>query len=76
MPLTRLSNSIIDGVTGAEASVAEEVQKYLGTDLVFYRATQPDGLVAKQSALLGPAARVREGERSARASCWPPTSRM
>ena len=50
MPLTRLSNSIIDGVSGAEASVAEEVQKYLGTDLVFYRATQPDGLVAKQNA--------------------------
>ena len=50
MPLTRLSNSIIDGVTGAEASVADEVRKYLGTDLVFYRATQPEGLVAKQAA--------------------------
>jgi len=50
MPLTRLSNSIIDGVSGAEASVADEVQKYLGTDLVFYRATHPDGLVAKQTA--------------------------
>jgi len=50
MPLTRLSNSIIDGVTGAEASVAAEVQKYLGTDLVFYRAAHPEGLVAKQGA--------------------------
>lgn len=49
MPLTRLANSIIDGVAGAEASVAEEVQKYLGTDLVFYRATQPEGLVTRQS---------------------------
>jgi chaperone required for assembly of F1-ATPase len=49
MPLTRLSNSIIDGVSGTEAIVAEEVRKYLATDLLFYRATQPDGLVAKQS---------------------------
>jgi chaperone required for assembly of F1-ATPase len=49
MPLTRLANSIIDGVTGAEASVAAEVRNYLGTDLVFYRATRPAGLVAKQS---------------------------
>jgi len=50
MPLTRLANSIIDGVSGGEAGVAAEVQNYLGTDLVFYRATRPDGLVAKQSA--------------------------
>jgi chaperone required for assembly of F1-ATPase len=49
MPLTRLANSIIDGVVGAEAGVAAEVEKYLGTDLVFYRATKPDGLVARQS---------------------------
>jgi chaperone required for assembly of F1-ATPase len=50
MPLTRLANSIIDGVAGAEAGVTDEVRNYLGADLVFYRATRPDGLVAKQSA--------------------------
>jgi chaperone required for assembly of F1-ATPase len=54
MPLTRLSNTIIDAVVGARAEVAAEVTKYLGTDLVCYRADQPDGLVARQSAAWDP----------------------
>jgi chaperone required for assembly of F1-ATPase len=49
MPLTRLANTIIDGVADAPAAVAAEVEKYLATDLVFYRAAGPDGLVARQS---------------------------
>ena len=48
MPLTRLANSIIDGVAPAPAPVADEIEKYLGTDLLFYRASEPDGLVALQ----------------------------
>src|ERR1700754_5026080 len=40
MPLTRLANSIIDGVAPAPAPVADEVAKYLGTDLLFYRAAE------------------------------------
>jgi chaperone required for assembly of F1-ATPase len=48
MPLTRLANSIIDGVVPAPAPVAEEVAKYLGSDLLFYRAAEPQGLVALQ----------------------------
>jgi chaperone required for assembly of F1-ATPase len=54
MPLTRLANTIIDAVVGARAEVAAEVTKYLGTDLVCYRADQPDGLVARQSAAWDP----------------------
>jgi chaperone required for assembly of F1-ATPase len=50
MPVTRLANSIIDGVADAPDPVAAEVEKYLGSDLVFYRATSPEGLVALQSA--------------------------
>jgi chaperone required for assembly of F1-ATPase len=50
MPVTRLANSIIDGVADASAPVAAEVEKYLGSDLVFYRAENPEGLVAAQSA--------------------------
>ena len=38
MPLTRLANSIIDGVADAPGPVAAEIEKYLGTDLLFYRA--------------------------------------
>lgn len=50
MPLTRLVNSIIDGVVPAPARVAAQVGAYLGTDLMFYRAEAPEGLVARQAA--------------------------
>ena len=48
MPLTRLANSIIDGVASAAEAVAAEIGKYLGTDMLFYRAPEPEGLVALQ----------------------------
>ena len=48
MPLTRLANSIIDGVAPAPEPVAAEIEKYLGTDMLFYRASDPEGLVAQQ----------------------------
>ena len=49
MPLTRLANSIIDGVADAPAAVQAEVAKFLGSDLVCYRAGSPDGLVERQA---------------------------
>jgi chaperone required for assembly of F1-ATPase len=49
MPLTRLANAIIDRVADAPGPVAEEVRKYLGSDLVCYRASAPEGLIAKQA---------------------------
>jgi chaperone required for assembly of F1-ATPase len=49
MPLTRLANSIIDGVADAPDAVAAEAEKYLASDLVLYRADGPDGLVARQA---------------------------
>ena len=49
MPLTRLANSIIDGVAAACAPVAAEIAKYLGSDLVFYRADAPAELVQRQA---------------------------
>jgi len=48
MPLTRLANTIIDGVSAARAEVAAEVEKYLRTDLLFYRAEHPEALAARQ----------------------------
>lgn len=48
MPLTRLVNSIIDGVVDAPAPVKAEVAKFLGSDLICYRADGPDGLVQRQ----------------------------
>jgi chaperone required for assembly of F1-ATPase len=49
MPLTRLANSIIDGVVDASAPVQAEIAKFLGSDLVCYRAGSPDGLVERQA---------------------------
>jgi chaperone required for assembly of F1-ATPase len=48
MPLTRLANSIIDGVAQSPLPVAEEIAQYLGSDLLFYRAEGPRALVERQ----------------------------
>jgi chaperone required for assembly of F1-ATPase len=48
MPLTRLANAIIDGVADAPAAVAGEIAKYLGSDLLLYRAAEPPGLLERQ----------------------------
>jgi len=49
MPLTRLANSIIDGVVDAPAAVAAEIEKYLASDLLVYRAPAPPSLIARQA---------------------------
>jgi chaperone required for assembly of F1-ATPase len=49
MPLTRLSNTIIDGVAKVCAPVAAEVVKYIQSDLLYYRADRPSGLVDRQT---------------------------
>jgi len=49
MPLTRLANSIIDGVAERPGPVAAEVEKYLASDLVCYRAASPRGLAELQA---------------------------
>ena len=50
MPFTRIANTIIDAVAIAREEVAAEVRKYLGSDLLCYRAERPDALIARQSA--------------------------
>lgn len=49
MPLTRLANSIVDGVSDSPAEVAADIAQYLGSDLVFYRADGPEGLIERQA---------------------------
>jgi chaperone required for assembly of F1-ATPase len=49
MPLTRLANSIIDGVAQTPQPVADEIAQYLASDLVFYRAEGPQALVERQA---------------------------
>lgn len=50
MPVTRIVNSIIDGVAPAPIAVADDIVKYAGTDLLCYRADAPQTLVDRQSA--------------------------
>jgi chaperone required for assembly of F1-ATPase len=54
MPLTRIVNAIIEGVTEVPAAVAEEIVKYAGSDLLCYRADRPQNLVDRQAAAWDP----------------------
>ena len=54
MPLTRLANAVLDAVTDAMGPVAEEVARYLGSDLLCYRAEAPEGLVERQTRVWDP----------------------
>src|SRR6185369_838515 len=50
MPLTRFANSVSEGVVDRVTDVADDIAKYLGTDLLFYRAGHPEALVAREAA--------------------------
>lgn len=54
MPLTRLVNTAIDGVSVRLTEVAADVVRYAGSDLMCYRAEYPDGLVGRQAQLWDP----------------------
>jgi chaperone required for assembly of F1-ATPase len=49
MPLTRLANSVVQGVVDHAEAVRDDVAKYFGSDLLFYRAGHPEGLVAREA---------------------------
>jgi chaperone required for assembly of F1-ATPase len=49
MPLTRLANSIIDGIVDAPEAVVAHIEKYLASDLLVYRAPGPEALVAREA---------------------------
>lgn len=48
MPLTRLSNTAIDGVAIRMEPVRADIVNYAGSDLLCYRAEHPEGLVDHQ----------------------------
>ena len=50
MPLTRFANSVVDAVVDRVEAVADDIAKYLGSDLLFYRAGYPEALVAREAA--------------------------
>jgi chaperone required for assembly of F1-ATPase len=50
MPFTRFANSVADAVADRVDAVIEDIVKYLGSDLLFYRAGHPEPLVAREAA--------------------------
>jgi chaperone required for assembly of F1-ATPase len=54
MPLTRLLNSAIDGVARTMAETRAEVLKYAGSDLLCYRAEEPEALAERQRLVFDP----------------------
>jgi chaperone required for assembly of F1-ATPase len=66
MPLTRLVNSAIDGVTNTRDDVAAEIVRYSGSDLICYRADGPDRLVRLQRDIWDPLLSWVEQELGAR----------
>ena len=57
MPLTRLLNSAIDGVAHTLAETRADILSYAGSDLLCYRAEEPDTLVARQAHAFDPVLR-------------------
>jgi len=49
MKLTKLANSAIDGVSGRETAVLDDLMAFAASDLLCYRADAPEGLIAKQT---------------------------
>lgn len=54
MPFTRLLNTAIDGVTSDPQAVKEDIIRYAGTDMLCYRAGNPEGLVGRQREIWDP----------------------
>jgi chaperone required for assembly of F1-ATPase len=54
MPATRIVNSAIDSVANEREAVQADIANYAGSDLVCYRAEEPDGLASRQAALWDP----------------------
>ena len=50
MPLTRFANSVVQGVIDDSEAVSDDVAKYFASDLLFYRASHPERLVAREAA--------------------------
>jgi chaperone required for assembly of F1-ATPase len=54
MSLTRLANSVIDGVADRRAEVIDDLAAYAGSDLLCYRAEAPERLVERQTLVWDP----------------------
>jgi chaperone required for assembly of F1-ATPase len=69
MPKTRLVNTALDGVARAMEEVTAEIVKFSRSDLICYRAGEPEGLVAAQNAAWQPVLDFLRERFSARFIC-------
>jgi chaperone required for assembly of F1-ATPase len=54
LPLTRLAATGLDRVTSQRARVIEDTARYAGSDMLCYRASEPETLVKRQQAIWQP----------------------
>lgn len=54
LPLTKIANTAIDGIMGRESEIHEDLVRFIGNDLMFYRAETPTSLVERQAAAWDP----------------------
>lgn len=66
MPLTRIANTAIEAVSDKMDEVAADIVAFAGSDLLCYRAADPEALVARQSAAWDPIVQWAASELGAR----------
>lgn len=54
MPLTRLTNTALDGVALQQAAVEAELMRFAASDLICYRVEEPETLASRQAACWDP----------------------
>jgi chaperone required for assembly of F1-ATPase len=54
MPITRIVNSAIDGVALRQAEVVDDLVRYAGSDLIYYRVSEPARLIQSQDTAWNP----------------------
>ena len=60
MPVTRLVNTVLDGIADDPAAVRDDLVGYVETDLLFYRASYPESLIRRQQEAWDPIVRAAE----------------
>ena len=66
MPVTRLVNTAIDGVTADSQAVFEDILRFSSSDMLCYRAEGPENLVARQNEKWDPVINWAANELGAR----------
>ena len=54
LPLTRLANTVLDGTAENRALMLEDLARFAGSDLLCYRAEEPEPLIAREAAAWDP----------------------